>query len=673
MKRTIKLLLVICCVAMAVMLSSCEWTWKGTEQAPTKATVKHSWIEADCENPRTCAKCGTTEGEALGHRPEEDDGNCVTDVLCEICDKVLTPGFAHTPFEDDGDCTTEVLCSVCNNVAIGAKGNHVGGSATCVSGEICETCGTEYGKVAPDNHSFDAELGECTECSLKIAIDATEMTPEELNAAVMYRLGLGIKDIHVTLVSTPEVEMFTAIRRALLDVKGLANGSITLTLAGVTVIPDHSTSASDGSAIFGRVSGDVDYTGDTILGRTVTAEENLLDLGSVNLPDVISIGQYAFYHCDYLTTLYAPKVQTIGMDAFAYTGLTSVELPEATTIGAFGFSACVDLTSVNLPKATSISGGAFLGCTKLTSVVLTAEGTVTLGTSVFGASDQCLAENIDLVLNLDKQSEVTDNIWNGYTFKSVQFPCVDGTVNHSFGYTDNGDGTHKKVCSECGYMEVDNEKHTAAPDSYDCICGATVIAVIDGTLGGKTEATEEDLAAMVELLRSYIENGMTTIIVTGSQPAKLLESGYLIPVVSLAFEQLTYVYQDENIDSYWGTVDLIYQDVTEIVEYEFYVCDVLKSITLPKVTKVGDRGFWACYYLETLTFGSVVDDITDNSGEVFYDLGYEIDGCNLVLNCGQLQAAIDYQPNPDTNTWWNTEWKSITLTHTGECDECKAQ
>ena len=185
--------------------------------------------------------------------------------------------------------------------------------------------------------------------------------------------------------------------------------------------------------------------------------------------------------------------------------------------------------------------------------------------------------------------------------------------------------------------------------------------IIDGTLGGKTEATEEELAAMVELLKSYIENGLTTIIVTGSQPAKLLKDGYLTPVVSLAFEQLTYAYQDEKNDSYWGTVDLIYQDVKEIVEYEFYCCDVLKSITLPKVTTVGDSGFWACYYLETLTFGSVVTTINDNSGEVFYNLGYKIDGCNLVLNSEQTNAAADYQPNIETRTWWNTEWKSITL------------
>ena len=185
--------------------------------------------------------------------------------------------------------------------------------------------------------------------------------------------------------------------------------------------------------------------------------------------------------------------------------------------------------------------------------------------------------------------------------------------------------------------------------------------VIDGTLGGKTEATEEELAAMVELLKSYIENGLTTIIVTGSQPAKLLKDGYLTPVVSLAFEQLTYVYQDEKNDSYWGTVDLIYQDVTEIVEYEFYVCDVLKSITLPKVTTVGDRGFGACNYLETLTFGSVVTTINDNSGEVFHTLGYEIDGCNLVLNKDQGNVEGLAPDLGNNNTWAGYKWKSITL------------
>ncbi|MBQ2877806.1 MAG: hypothetical protein IJE42_02580, partial [Bacteroidaceae bacterium] len=54
------------------------------------------------------------------------------------------------------------------------------------------------------------------------------------------------------------------------------------------------------------------------------------------------------------------------------------------------------------------------------------------------------------------------------------------------------------------------------------------------------------------------------------------------------------------------------------------------------------------------------------------------EACDLVLNCGQLNAEDKYKPNLESNVWYigewsgETEWKSITLTHTGECDECKA-
>ena len=43
--------------------------------------------------------------------------------------------------------------------------------------------------------------------------------------------------------------------------------------------------------------------------------------------------------------------------------------------------------------------------------------------------------------------------------------------------------------------------------------------IIDGDLGGKLEATEDDITVLVEQLNYYVDNGITTIIVTGSNPA----------------------------------------------------------------------------------------------------------------------------------------------------------
>ena len=194
--------------------------------------------------------------------------------------------------------------------------------------------------------------------------------------------------------------------------------------------------------------------------------------------------------------------------------------------------------------------------------------------------------------------------------------------------------------------------------------------VIDGTLGGKAEATEEDLAAMVELLKKYVDNGITTIIVTGDSPAMYDSVMGTIP----AYAEALYLLADGNDQSpYCGTIDLILPDATEIVDHAFDNAFALKSITLPKVTTVGDGAFYGCTYLRTMTFGSVVTTIIQSERVVFYYVGEEVGGCDLVLNCGQMNST--YIPDLTANTWYddnNKYFKSITLTHTGDCDECKA-
>ncbi len=190
---------------------------------------------------------------------------------------------------------------------------------------------------------------------------------------------------------------------------------------------------------------------------------------------------------------------------------------------------------------------------------------------------------------------------------------------------------------------------------------------IDGTLGGKTTATEDDVNALVEQLKAYVDNGITTITVTGSEPALHDFYGIDTSAVSVALYNLA----DGNSDSpYCGTIDLILPDVTEIVDDEFDNTFALNSITLPKVTTVGDGAFYATKYLKKLTFGSVITFVNEKSSGPFHMDGYEVGGCDLVLNCGQLQAEEKYKPNLETNVWfigdWSGEykWKSITLTHT---------
>ena len=200
--------------------------------------------------------------------------------------------------------------------------------------------------------------------------------------------------------------------------------------------------------------------------------------------------------------------------------------------------------------------------------------------------------------------------------------------------------------------------------------------IIDGTFGGKAEVTDDnEISALVKTIQDYVESGGNAVIVTGSELA--IYNGFYDNYPAYA-EALYYVTEEDKNSKYCGSIDLILPDVTEIGEYEFNVAFSLKSVTLPKVTTIGDAAFWECMYLQTLTFGSVVTSI--GSKVAFADVGLMVEGgTNLVLNCEQMQTEGNYKPNLETNEWgYNSsleevyKWKSITLTHTGACDECKA-
>lgn len=202
------------------------------------------------------------------------------------------------------------------------------------------------------------------------------------------------------------------------------------------------------------------------------------------------------------------------------------------------------------------------------------------------------------------------------------------------------------------------------------------VPVIDGTLGGKTTATEDDINALVEQLKAYVDNGITTIIVTGSNPAMIDMVSWTNTAIGEAIYRLLGSDDYDENNPYNGKIDLILPDVTEIVDQEFYSAWALNSITLPKVIKIGDEAFHRTWFLKTITFESVLTEVNETGGVMFAQVGKEVEGCDLILNCGQMNESSVPAPDLTNNIWkfkFENEFKSITLTHTGECDECKAQ
>lgn len=288
--------------------------------------------------------------------------------------------------------------------------------------------------------------------------DATAMTAEQLNATVAKALDYGHTELAITLAADADATMFSAITIAL-AAANIAEGSIDLTISGAKTVPEYGF--FDQGNYF--ANGEKNIAGDKLKSLTLTDVETIgkyafsacTNLEAVNMPKVVTIGDFAFNEYTKgtkLTSLDLPNATTIGENAFAYSSLlTSVNLPKVVTIGLLAFGHC-DIRTLDLPEVTEIGTQAFdindnlvscsaskattIGfcpwgnCSKLETLELTAAGDFTLYNNLFAYTP---TEQINLVLNEDKASQVTQNddgtaTWkttnrNGgkleYTFKSI--------------------------------------------------------------------------------------------------------------------------------------------------------------------------------------------------------------------------------------------------------------
>ena len=150
--------------------------------------LEHSYSYA-CDS--TCDNAGCTYVRTVTHTPDEDDGDCTTEINCSVCGIVTTPAApAHTPDSDDGDCTTAVTCTVCDTVVVVAKAhNYTGEYEYDDEGHwhICQNSGCEQLEAKADHiSSGEATATEpevCTACGYII----TPMTGcEHTNITVEY-------------------------------------------------------------------------------------------------------------------------------------------------------------------------------------------------------------------------------------------------------------------------------------------------------------------------------------------------------------------------------------------------------------------------------------------------------------------------------------------------------
>ena len=131
MKRILVLLL---SAALLCLLVGCE--------------CDHEWNAATCQIPKTCTKCGATEGGLASHR--YNGATCTQPSTCQVCS--ATQGVAPGHVWKDATCETPETCKICHltqGTPLGHDLVPVNLEGNIVTGE-CSRCHNRYNEQSPD-------------------------------------------------------------------------------------------------------------------------------------------------------------------------------------------------------------------------------------------------------------------------------------------------------------------------------------------------------------------------------------------------------------------------------------------------------------------------------------------------------------------------------------------
>ncbi|MBE6801826.1 MAG: hypothetical protein E7530_02955 [Ruminococcaceae bacterium] len=403
------------------------------------------------------------------------------------------------------------------------------------------------------------------------------------------------------------------------------------------------------------------------------------NLTLITMPDsVTSIGDYAFYNCENLISITIPdSVTSIGDYAFYNTGYyndnsnwdngvlyigghlidakTSIngdyEIKVGTnTIHAYAFKNCTNLTSITIPDSVkNIGSSAFENCSSLTTVTIP-NSVISIGDSAFYDCNNLLhifysgnSEDWEnLAIDSGNNNLIWANVYYGYIFGDY-----DG--NYILGIKANG---------EAAFLGYETE-FNGIPS--ECL-GYPVTTIATGAFSGKGISSISIPYSITTICYGAFDNNryLKNIFYPGTK-----EDWSKIKIDdknSSLHSAIKYYGCISGASSYpfiWG--------ININGEAEVLGCTVpnstlfgVKQISIPSeysgypVTKIGERAFEDCDYLEEVI---IPDSVTSIGDAAFYDC-YSLTSVTVpdsVTNIGSFTFAYCYSlttitiPNSITN------------------------
>ena len=377
------------------------------------------------------------------------------------------------------------------------------------------------------------------------------------------------------------------------------------------------------------------YYYDNTNGSTAPWASQSANIKTLVLPSgMTTIGNYAFYGCNGLTSVTIPNsVTIIGYNAFDYcSGLTgALTIPNSvTSIGVEAFRYCSGLTgALTIPNSvTTIGGSAFRYCSGLTGALTIPNSVTTIGGYAFSGCSGLTS--IDVGESNTQYSSIDGVLFNKNQTTLIQYPA--GKQGSSYIIPNSVTTIENAAFYECSGLTsvtIPNSVTSIGNGAFADCSGLTgnltipngVTTIGNNTFSGCSGLTSVTIPNSVTSIGNYAFrncSGLTSVTI----PNSVTSIGYN------AFEGCSGL-----------TSVTIPNSVTFIGYYAFRDCSGLTSVTIPNsVTSIGAPTFWNCYGLTSITVSWVTPPNWINSN-VFGNL--TLSNINLHVPCGSsdLYAA----------------------------------
>ncbi len=396
----------------------------------------------------------------------------------------------------------------------------------------------------------------------------------------------------------------------------------------IVTLPTSGIEKVSKSAFSGCTSLEIVVVPSTATEIDESAFENCSSLTSISLPNVTTIGTSAFSGCSSLASVaLSQKIETIGDAAFKGAAITSMVMPASITeIAEELFSGCTKLSDVTLSSATtSIGESAFSGCSSMTSITIP-KSVATIGASAFASCEILSSVTFESLTDTDNAPALTigANAFDScISMKLFSMPTNAGTSSDTL--KDNIFNNCSSLTKIKVYWESDAEPAVSAttfPSTFKTDSNAGTIVLPEGV--SSYSATGWDNYNVAEAADDTVNTtpgGLEAAILskwrdfynmTNDTYPSITVTGSINSTDFAALQLSTTSSDGTILDHSFKTIDLsdcLIQNNT-IPSGAFFENTTLGDLTLPEsITTIESTAFQGCTNLLSFSFPTSLSSI----------------------------------------------------------------